>query len=152
MKLQKLLLLTCIVLGFSQFSFSSNIDQSNEMGIEPITENADYSTAIDLKTAKIAKEEKSGFGKLFSWVKKKAVKLLKKVADIGGIGDPVDKWFWYWILGWGAGILLTALVPALVFSGGLSGASLGWLFLLLGSLAWIFGTVSLVVWLIKKFA
>jgi len=145
MKLQKVLLLTCIVLGFSQLSFSSNIDQSNEMwGIEPITENFNHSTAIDLKTAKIAKKEKSGFGKLFSWVKKKAVKLVKKVAEIGGLGDPVDKWFWFWIIGWGAGILLTAILPQF--------ASLGWLFQLIGSLAGVFGTVSLVVWLIKKFA
>jgi hypothetical protein len=64
----------------------------------------------------------------------------------------VDKWFWFWIIGWGAGILLTALIPTLVLSGGISGASIGWLFLLLGSLAWLFGTVAFVVWLVKKLA
>jgi hypothetical protein len=149
--LQLLFLFSCLLFG-SQLVTAESSTLDGYDGIEPITHSDYASASLTLEKAKEAKNDKKGLGKLVSWVKKKAVKLVQKVADIGGIGHPTDKWFWYWIIGWGAGILLTALVPAIAFSGGLSGASLGWLFLLLGSLAWVFGTVSLVVWLVKKFA
>ena len=68
----------------------------------------------------------------------------EKIMKKAGIdfNDPVEKWFWFWILGWGAGLVLSALIWS-VLPGGL------WF---LASLAWAFGTVSLIIWLIKKFA
>lgn len=152
MKLQKLLLSATMLVFMTAFGYAENSSALSTNGIEPVMESSYAPVALDLEKAHYAKDEKKGLGKFFSWVKKKTVKLVKKVAAIGGLGDPVDKWFWFWIIGWGAGILLTALFPIIFFSGGLSGVSIGWLFILLGSLAWIFGTVSLVVWLIKKFA
>ena len=72
-------------------------------------------------------------------------KLFAKNAEqhsIGNIHDPVDKWFWVWTIGWGAGILITILSGASIASG-----FLGILWLSL----FIIGSVALVVWLIKKF-
>ena len=72
-------------------------------------------------------------------------KLFAKNADhhsIGSIHDPVDKWFWVWAIGWGAGILITILSGASIASG-----FLGILWLSL----FIIGSVALVIWLIKKF-
>jgi hypothetical protein len=77
--------------------------------------------------------------------------LEKRGADVD-FSDPVDKWMWFWIFGWGAGILLTILAPILFVSTasvtGLGAAGILWL---LASLAYLFGTVSLVIWLVKKF-
>jgi hypothetical protein len=60
-------------------------------------------------------------------------KLFKKAIDLK---DPVNKWMWFWIFGWGASIVLLALPGVWILS----------------SLAGLFGTVSLVIWLVKKFA
>jgi hypothetical protein len=151
--MKKILLLVTMTLGLAQLSMSEGNFVSSTDGIEPISSESFTTTAnTDGELAVVAKKDKKGLGKLFSWVKAKVTKLAKKVAALGGLGHPVDKWFWFWIIGWGAGILLTALIPTLVLSGGISGASIGWLFLLLGSLAWLFGTVAFVVWLVKKLA
>ena len=48
--------------------------------------------------------------------------------------DPVQKWMWFWIFGWGIGLVLL-FVPVL------------WV---LSSLFFLFGTISLIVWLVKK--
>jgi hypothetical protein len=151
--MKKILLLVTMTLGLAQLSMSEGNFVSSTDGIEPISSESFTTTAnTDGELAVVAKKDKKGLGKLFSWVKAKVTKLAKKVAALGGLGHPVDKWFWFWIIGWGAGILLTVLIPTLVLSGGISGASIGWLFLLLGILAWLFGTVAFVVWLVKKLA
>ncbi len=62
--------------------------------------------------------------------------------SLGGINDPVDRWFWIWIITWGFGLLLTV-----IFGGSLTGATLGIVWLL----AFAIGSVSLVIWLVKKF-
>jgi hypothetical protein len=138
MEFRKILFLALIFLGGAYSSFSCNSAGSEKKGIEPISETTNLYSAVALETAKIAKKENSGIGKLFSWVKKKTIKLVKKIADIGGIDDPVDKWFWYWIIGWGAAIVLSALHS-------------GWIFGVLSGLAVTFGTVALVIWLIKRY-
>ena len=79
----------------------------------------------------------------------KFMKSKKGQKMLGGLDDPVDKWFWFWIFGWGAAIVLAVLVPLLFLSGGLGGAAL---LTLLISLVGLFGTVSLIIWLVKKFA
>ena len=65
---------------------------------------------------------------------------------LGGLDDPVDKFFWFWIIGWGAGIVLTIIASAT-----LSAGSFGILWLL-AYLAWLAGSVSLIIWLVKKFS
>lgn len=50
--------------------------------------------------------------------------------------DPVEKWFWFWIFGWGLGLIVLFL-PVLWY---------------LSSLLFLFGTISLIIWLIKKAA
>ena len=65
---------------------------------------------------------------------------------LGGLSDPVDKWFWFWIIGWGAGIVLSILAAATVTGGGFGAL---WL---LASLAWLAGSIALIVWLVQKFS
>lgn len=65
---------------------------------------------------------------------------------LGGLDDPVDKWFWFWVIGWGAGIVLTVIAGAT-----LSAGSFGVLWAL-AYLAWLAGSVSLIIWLVKKFS
>jgi hypothetical protein len=65
---------------------------------------------------------------------------------LGGLDDPVDKFFWFWIIGWGAGILLTVLAAATITGGGFG------VLWLLAYLAWLAGSVSLIIWLVKKFS
>lgn len=65
---------------------------------------------------------------------------------LGGLNDPVDKWFWFWIIGWGAGIVLSILAAATVTGGGFGAL---WL---LASLAWLAGSIALIVWLVQKFS
>ena len=66
-------------------------------------------------------------------------KMNKKAVDFN---DPVDKWFWFWIFSWGAAILISLLAVGLV-------SPFIWV---IASLLWLFGTVSLIVWLVNKFA
>ncbi len=83
---------------------------------------------------------------------KKFQKKLRKMQDKAqgvDFSDPVDKWMWFWIFGWGLGLILSILVPTIFLSGGLGGA-FGALALI--SLVWLFGTISLIIWLIKKFS
>lgn len=65
---------------------------------------------------------------------------------LGGLDDPVDKWFWYWIIGWGAAIVFSILAAAI-----LTTTSFG-IFGVLSLLFGLFGTISLVVWLVQKFS
>jgi hypothetical protein len=72
--------------------------------------------------------------------------------------DPIKKWLWYWVLGWGAALVLFIIATVVaaaavstsattVSTGGFGAAGVLWL---LGSLASLFGTISLIVWFIKK--
>ena len=63
--------------------------------------------------------------------------------------DPVNKWMWFWIFGWGAALVLSIVGAATVATG--SVGSFGLIYLL-ASLCGLFGTISLVVWLVKKFS
>lgn len=82
--------------------------------------------------------------------------IAKKMEKYGTIdfNDPVKKWMWFWIFGWGAGLLLT-IIGAAAFTGSVWGGGVGAagvIISLLGWLAWLFGTVSLVIWLVKMAA
>lgn len=65
---------------------------------------------------------------------------------LGGLDDPVDKFFWYWIIGWGVGILLSIIAAATLTGGGFG------ILWLLAYLAYLAGSVALIVWLVKKFS
>jgi hypothetical protein len=65
---------------------------------------------------------------------------------LGGLSDPVDKFFWYWVIGWGAGIVFSILAGATLLSGGFS------ILWLLAYLAYLAGSVALIIWLVKKFS
>lgn len=76
-------------------------------------------------------------------LEKRLAKAEKKAAasDVD-FEDPVDKWMWFWIFGWGANLALS--VVSIIIGIPLLGT--------LGYLAGVFGTVSLIIWLIKKFS
>jgi hypothetical protein len=94
----------------------------------------------------------------------KTQKQLNKIERVFGkrgidFSDPVKKWFWFWILGWSAALVLyiiaiavgvgtvtTATTTGAVSSGLGLYAILG----LIAGLVGLFGTISLIVWLIKK--
>lgn len=63
--------------------------------------------------------------------------------------DPVNKWMWFWILGWGAGLVLSIIAAATISTGSIGSFGLIWG---LATLAYLFGTISLIVWLVKKFS
>ncbi|MFQ5447497.1 MAG: hypothetical protein ACE5FF_11235 [Saprospiraceae bacterium] len=86
-------------------------------------------------------------------LEKKLNKRGKSLKALGiDLSDPVDKWMWYWIFGWGAALVLYIIASAIatgsVYSGGFGIAVL---FAYLGWIAGLFGTVALVIWLLKKF-
>jgi hypothetical protein len=67
--------------------------------------------------------------------------------------DPVNKWMWFWIFGWGAAIVLSVIATAAAVGGAFSGGFGIWYALaLIGWAAGLFGTISLVIWLVKKFS
>ena len=83
-------------------------------------------TVIEQQNAALKKEFKAEkrLAKLEKWLKKINVDLT----------HPVDKWMWFWILGWGASILF----------------SIAGVFPLAGLLG-LAGTICLIIWLIKLY-
>ena len=85
---------------------------------------------------------------------KKALKfkMFKKKGNRVDFSDPVDKWMWFWIFGWAAGLLLSILAAA-VTTGSIYSGSFGFgaILFTFAWLAWLFGSVCLIVWLVKKF-
>jgi len=89
---------------------------------------------------KILKQEKKAF-KQQKKIERRA-KVFNIIASspaakkaLGGLNDPVDKFFWYWVIGWGASIVLGA-IPG--------GFLVAWIPFLAGA---VFG----ILWIIKKF-
>lgn len=98
---------------------------------------------------KLAKKQKRAERKMAKLQKFMASKKGQKM--LGGLDDPVDKWFWYWLIAWGASLLLSIIFWAAASGGGLFTG--GWVIIgLLTTLLWIGGLVALVIWLVKKFA
>ncbi len=85
---------------------------------------------------------------------KRMEKRLKKMQKKGiDFSDPIDKWLWFAILGWGASLVLYIVARALLGATFYTGAGFG-LYSILSLLAFLLGlfsAVSLVIWLIKKF-
>ena len=61
--------------------------------------------------------------------------------DSGIFNDSVGKWFWIWLISWGLGILLFVI----------SNGSIGVFLAVIMLLAFVVGSISLVVWLKKQF-
>ena len=103
---------------------------------------------------KLLKAEKKQYRmeKRAAWVMKVLErKMAKSKKDIGGIDDPVDKWFWYWLLGWGGALVISILFWTLAGTGAGFYSGTWLIFGLLSTLLWIGGTVCLIIWLINKF-
>ena len=95
----------------------------------------------EVKERKVNEQRLSRFENLLEKITKRS-NAGKSNRALGGLSDPVDKWFWIWIIAWGAGIVIT------VASGGaLTGAAIGIIWLA----AFGLGSVALVLWLVKKF-
>jgi len=65
---------------------------------------------------------------------------------LGGLDDPIDKWFWYWVIGWGAGILFSIIASAVITGGGFG------ILWLVAYLCYLGGSVALILWLVNKFS
>ncbi|MBL7775447.1 MAG: hypothetical protein JNK89_05560 [Saprospiraceae bacterium] len=84
--------------------------------------------------------------------KKHKAKLFAKKGNRVDFSDPVNKWMWFWIFGWAAGLVLYILAVA-VATGSVYSGSFGFAAILatFSWLAWLFGSVCLIIWLVKKF-
>lgn len=147
MKSRILLIALTFIFGL-QTSWAAQQAPATQNGLEPVVaHNFLNAPAADAEYTKVVKSEKKGLGNIITWIKEKLTKAAKKLAQIGGLDDPVDKWFWYWIIAWGVAVLI-----------GIIGAFASWNvyaagFSILGTLsylAWVFGTVALVIWIIKQ--
>lgn len=95
-----------------------------------------------MRVLELRKQKKSA--KIAKKVKKIQSKISSKGVDFK---DPVNKWKWFWLFGWGAFIVLIILA-GVVGTASFSGFEV--IFNSLGLLSFLFGTASLVIWLIKK--
>lgn len=121
-----------------------------------LVSNVSYATTTTLTgekveaTTTLSKKElkkQERLQKRMAKIDKKIAKKMENAEDID-FSDPTEKWMWFWIFGWALAIILPIIGIALVSTGG----SLTILFTLLAAICGVFGTASLVIWLIKKFA
>jgi hypothetical protein len=137
MKLKFLCLLMLGVVGLQRSLATNPIDIANAP--KPITA-VESKTLTKAETKAIQKLERKEVRqqKRIAMVQKMMGKnMAKKAIDFQ---DPVNKWLWFAIFGFGIAIVLSILVSA-------GGWGLWWLAYLAG----IFGTVAFVIWLLKKF-
>lgn len=147
---KRILLLTFALALISQISFSINSVKNNLPGngiSVPVDLLSGHTlTKAEAKVIQKAEKKQVRTQKRIAVVQKFLAKnMAKKAIDFK---DPVNKWLWFGVFGWGAGLVLWIIAAAVVTGGGfLGGGFLG----LLASLAWLFGTVAFVIWLVKKF-
>ena len=157
MKFKTLLLL----FGFAMLFQGVSLANSNVINLEDHREGLisledavtkSSATKIQLKEMKkLEKQRKSTEKKMAKF--QKFMKSKKGQKMLGGLDDPIDKYFWYWVIGWGAAIVLSILAAAIATGGAFSGGfGIAWILALIGWLAGLAGTVALVIWLIKKFS
>ncbi len=100
-----------------------------------------HTSKMELKELKRNEKRLVRFEHFLSVLNKKSI--AKSTKHSAGIfSDPVNKWFWLWVITWGLGIFLLV-----VSSGGIAGAGIG----LIWFLAFGLGSVALILWLVKKF-
>lgn len=142
--------------GLNAATSSKAVKEKPAMSAKDLVEKA-FPTDVELTPKQLKKKAK--LEKAITKVQKRVDKINAKRALKGkaaiDFSDPVKKWMWFWILGWGAGLIL-AIVAGIVAAGsvtsgsvsGLGGASL---ISLLSVLCWLAGTVAGVIWLVKLF-
>jgi len=97
---------------------------------------------IARKELRNLKQEEKHYVQLETKFKKMFSSGRTKHHGAGIFSDPVDKWFWIWVLGWGTGILITIISGASIASGFIG---------ILWFSLFIIGSIALIIWLIKKF-
>ncbi len=139
------LVVTVLAALFVQFGFAINTVNNTLAGngvalpIELATGHG--MTRTEAKAIQKAEKKQVRTQKRIALVQKYlAKKMTKKAIDFK---DPVNKWLWFGVFGWGAGLVLWIIAAGVSSGFGLIGV--------LASLAWLFGTVSFVIWLVKKF-
>ncbi len=159
MKIHYLLLVLCLALATSVGYAGNSVNtEDHASGIVQMSDKTMDHAALKAEqqhNAQLLKTEKRQYKaeKRLAWFSRMInMKMAKtKHKSLGGLDDPVDKWFWYWLIGWGAGLILTIIAGAIAvggaFSGGFGAAAV---FALLGWLCWIGGTVCGIIWLVNK--
>jgi len=142
MKLVKLITLLSIglLLGFSQFSYA--VAPNKALIEKEAVANEDVKSSEALTKKELRKQKR--VAKKQNRFKKWTAKLKKKLAAVD-LNDPVKKWMWFWIFGWGAALILSILAVSIA-SGGIAG---GGILSLVSGIAGLFGTISLIIWLVK---
>lgn len=140
MKMKYLLLSLSMTLAVvTGFAGNTVNTEDNKAGIVQMEDHLS-SKALVKADKQLLKAEKQQYRaeKRMEWfssiINKKMAKSQNKA--LGGLNDPIDKWFWFAIIGWGAAILLTFSISTWYLS----------------SLFWLAGTVCAVIWIVKKFA
>ena len=144
------LLSLLVMLLFCQTSFAvksgkvvTPTNETTETTVSEATIN-DMLVVKETDSPKVAKKKAKMQKRL-----EKLNKKMEKWEAKGQKGDDEQKWMRFWLIGWGLGLILTILAPIVGVGGGLGA---GAILLTLGGIAWLFGTISLIIWIIKKFA
>jgi ABC-type multidrug transport system fused ATPase/permease subunit len=94
----------------------------------------------------------SKFAKKLAKMERRFEKFASKGVDFK---DPIKKWMWFWIFGWAAALVLFIVAVAVAAAAvtTTTGVSAGFgaagIIYLLGYLCGLFGSVSLIIWLVK---
>lgn len=157
MKLKNLLLLFGFALLAQGVTFANsnviNLEDHKEglISLEDAASHSSLTKSLQKESKQLERKQKRTAKKMARLQKFMSSKKGQKL--LGGLDDPVDKFFWYWVIGWGAAIVLSIIASAVavggVFSGGFGAA---YIIALIGWLLGLAGTVALIVWLVKKFS
>jgi len=111
---------------------------TNLVAVKPIKN----STTQKAESIKLSDKQAKKMQKLEKRIEKRLKKIEAKTdnADVD-FEDPVDKWMWFWIFGWGLA-LAAGFVSIFILPG---------LFGFISATFAVFGFVSLVIWLVKMF-
>lgn len=144
MKLKGILLsLSLVMIAFSLGA----VNKSNSAAVMADGQNATQMEVAKASSQAMTKAEVKEIKKEQRKVER-IERIQKKLQKYGvDFSDPVNKWMWYWIFAWGAAIVVSILAWGVLSSSVGGFGILG----LLSSLLWLAGTVSLVIWLVKKF-
>jgi len=150
-------LFLALLFGLSQMAIAASAVSLTKKGkTETITQQNGKSSAFvpgENLTKRQERRLKRGERRL-NKLEKKLNKRGKSLKALGiDLSDPVNKWMWYWIFGWGAALVLYIIASAIATGGVYSGTGFGAaiLFATLGWIIGLLGTVALIIWLVKKF-
>jgi hypothetical protein len=150
-------LFLALLFGVSQMAFSASAVSLTKKGETETMSRQDVKSSAFVPGENLTKRQERRLKRGERRLNKLEKKLNKRGKSLKALGidlsDPVDKWMWYWIFGWGGALVLYIIASAIATGGIYSGTGFGIaaLFATLGSLVGLFGTVALVIWLLKKF-